>query len=150
MNCNESIVGSRAAIPSLQRRGRCAESAAGVVAHESTCSVSDHPGAPSLETSPYRARAVAPPLLRKEGISHDGHCRFGGESPLGGMMRGFVLLLLALTFGGLPAWSQSPPAPQVYVFPLFLDGAAGALRYRSTLKVRSLDAGTLQCTLTQR
>ena len=32
------------------------------------CSVSDHPGAPSLEAAPYRACAVAPPLLRKEGI----------------------------------------------------------------------------------
>ena len=35
-------------IPSLQRRGRCAESAAGVVAHKSRFGVSDHPGAPSL------------------------------------------------------------------------------------------------------
>ena len=29
--------------------------------------VSDHPGAPSLEAAPYRACAVAPPLLCKEG-----------------------------------------------------------------------------------
>ena len=65
-------------------------------------------------------------------------------------MRRFLVVLLALTFGGLPAWPQSAPASQVYVFPLFIDGAAGALRYRSTLKIRSLDAGTLQCALTQR
>ena len=32
------------------------------------CGVSDHPGAPSLEAAPYRACAVAPPLLCKEGI----------------------------------------------------------------------------------
>src|SRR4030095_7218929 len=65
-------------------------------------------------------------------------------------MRRFLVVLLALTFGGLPAWSQSPPASQVYVFPLFIDGAAGGLRYRSTLKIRNLEAGTLQCALTQR
>ena len=65
-------------------------------------------------------------------------------------MRRFLVVLLALTFSGLPAWSQSPPAPKVSVLPLFIDGAAGGLRYRSTLKIRNLDAGTLQCTLTQR
>jgi hypothetical protein len=65
-------------------------------------------------------------------------------------MRQLLVVLLVSIFGGLPAWSQSAPSSQVYVFPLFIDGAAGAVRYRSTLKIRNLDAGTLQCTLTQR
>ena len=54
-------------VPSLQRRGCGAEGDAGVVARELSFGVSDHPGAPSLEAAPYRACAVAPPLLRKEG-----------------------------------------------------------------------------------
>jgi len=47
--------------------------------------------------------------------------------------------------------AQAPTASNVYVFPLFVDGTANAVRYRSTLKITKTDtAVSVQCTLTQR
>jgi len=62
----------------------------------------------------------------------------------------FVVLLL-LCGGVLPARAQSSPAPTVYVFPLFADGALGGTSYRSTLRITKTSAANpLRCTLTQR
>jgi hypothetical protein len=65
-------------------------------------------------------------------------------------MRWHLIALLALTLRTVPASAQSTPASNVYVFPLFVDGVSGDLRYRSTLTIRNLEANPLRCTLTQR
>jgi len=64
-------------------------------------------------------------------------------------IRGFIILLL-LTAGVLPAVAQST-ASNVYVFPLFVDGTAGATSFRSTLKITNTSGSTpLQCSFVQR
>ncbi|HYR85201.1 MAG TPA: hypothetical protein VE422_14045 [Terriglobia bacterium] len=63
----------------------------------------------------------------------------------------FIVLLLLLCAGILPANAQSSPTPTVYVFPLFADGGLGGSSYRSTLRITKTSVGNpLQCTLTQR
>ena len=62
----------------------------------------------------------------------------------------FIVLLFLI--GGAPrAGAQSSASSNVYIFPLFVDGAAAGASYRSTLKVNRLSGSTtMACTLTQR
>lgn len=63
----------------------------------------------------------------------------------------FFFLLAMLMPGALPVAAQQAPAPGTYVFPVFADGTASGLRYKSVLKVTKISATTpLQCTFTQR
>jgi|SRR5438128_8545477 len=62
----------------------------------------------------------------------------------------FILLML---FGGSTsrAAAQSSAAPNLYVFPVFADGTAGGLNYRSTVKITQTSAPiSMKCLLTQR
>jgi hypothetical protein len=60
-----------------------------------------------------------------------------------------IFLTLAVHLPGI--YAQTAPSANNYVFPLFADGAAGGLRYRSILKIsRANPANNVQCNLTQR
>jgi len=66
------------------------------------------------------------------------------------MRSSFVLILLMLTAGVVPAAAQSSSA-NTYVFPLFTDGTGSGTSYRSVLKItKTSTTNPLQCTLTQR
>ncbi len=61
----------------------------------------------------------------------------------------FLSLVLFLTAGAARIDAQAPS--NVYIFPLFADGTAGGLSYRSTLKMTKINApASMQCTLVQR
>src|SRR5262245_22546805 len=62
----------------------------------------------------------------------------------------FVLILLMLTAGVVPAGAQSSSL-NTYIFPLFADGTGSGMSYRSVLKMtKTSTTNPLQCTLTQR
>jgi hypothetical protein len=62
----------------------------------------------------------------------------------------FVLILLMLTAGVVPAGAQSSPS-NAYLFPLFADGTDSGMSYRSVLRItKNSTTNPLQCTLTQR
>jgi hypothetical protein len=62
----------------------------------------------------------------------------------------FVLILLMLTAGVVPAGAQSSSL-NTYVFPLFTDGTDSGMSYRSVLRItKNSTTNPLQCTLTQR
>lgn len=61
------------------------------------------------------------------------------------------LVAFILTACVLPARAQQAASPNVYVFPLFLDGTTGGATYRSVLKITNTSTtNPMQCTLTQR
>jgi len=67
------------------------------------------------------------------------------------MRRPSLIVFLAMLFHVLHAQAQSTSPSNVYVFPLFVDGAAGGFSYRSTLRIVKTSAtNPMQCTLTQR
>jgi hypothetical protein len=64
--------------------------------------------------------------------------------------RSLIVLFFAAA-GVLPAAAQTPPPSNVYVFPLFVDGASGATNFRSTLRVTNTSSlKSMQCQLVQR
>src|SRR5215471_10782483 len=60
------------------------------------------------------------------------------------------MILLLMAMGASGAHGQST-APNVYVFPLFVDGTLGTTSFRSTLKVTNTSGmNPMQCSLVQR
>src|SRR5437870_715984 len=61
------------------------------------------------------------------------------------------ILLMLLAGSASRAAAQSPAASNLYVFPVFADGAARGLSYRSTIKITQTNAPvSMECRLTQR
>jgi len=60
-----------------------------------------------------------------------------------------VVLLLAVS---VLAIAQAPPAAFTYVFPIFIDGAANGMVYKSTVSLLPISTApaSMQCTVTQR
>ena len=62
-----------------------------------------------------------------------------------------LIVLSFLTAGASQLHAQAPPPSTVYVFPLFADGTAGGMAYRSVLKMTKTGGpASMQCTLVQR
>src|SRR5262245_41359432 len=60
------------------------------------------------------------------------------------------IMLLLLAMGASSALGQTA-APNVYVFPLFIDGTLGTTSFRSTLKITNTSStNPMQCSFVQR